>query len=148
MILNCINMFLDPQFIVRQECFQHKILNWSTNSHPLLIPIYKQGRKEGARTMRILSINQEAAVQRCYLIIIQKISESFHENTPLRSSANSVTVLKQGSTVVWEFFKICRAVILLLVNSSFCKQSIFAEILAYFFNSFPVNLTVALKCIS
>ena len=36
----CLYVFLDPQCIVSQEDFQHKILNWSTLL-PLLVTTYK-----------------------------------------------------------------------------------------------------------
>ena len=37
--------------VSQEEDFQHKTLNWSTFFH-LLVPTYKQGRKEGAETIR------------------------------------------------------------------------------------------------
>ena len=52
-ILDCMNVFLDRQYIVRQEDFQHKILNQSSLL-PLLAPAYKFDRQEGVETMRIV----------------------------------------------------------------------------------------------
>ena len=55
----CINVFLDPQCIISQEDFQHKILNWST-----LLPLLSLHTSR-AGTMRD-SINSEAIVKNCF----------------------------------------------------------------------------------
>ena len=45
-ILDCLNVFLDPQYMVSQEDFQPKILNWSTLL-PLLSLYINMARKRG-----------------------------------------------------------------------------------------------------
>ena len=80
MILDCITMFVDPQFIGSQEDFQNEILNWS-----ILLPFLslhtsragKMGQElaavHGMTVLQILensqewSENSEAAVWGCYI---------------------------------------------------------------------------------
>ena len=44
-------IYIGQCIVSQEEGFQHKTLNWSTFFH-LLVPTYKQGRKEGPETIR------------------------------------------------------------------------------------------------
>ena len=55
LILDCINVFLDPQCIITQEDFQHKTLL------PLL-SIHKSRAGKRGEELRELSLNSEAAI--------------------------------------------------------------------------------------
>ena len=57
--------FLDPQCIVSQEDFQHKILNWSTLVS--LLSLYTSRTEKRGQELWKLSLNSEAAVLNCYI---------------------------------------------------------------------------------
>ena len=58
--MDCIKVFLDPQYIVSHEDFQQKILNWSALLSLLSLYTIRTGKREQEPSE--LSINSNAAV--------------------------------------------------------------------------------------